>query len=34
MGAQTSPVDEVALVEAANPGACNLAALAPTAADA
>jgi len=33
-GAQTSPVDEVAKAEAANPDACNLAALAPSAGDA
>jgi peptidoglycan LD-endopeptidase LytH len=34
MGGQLSPVEEVETVEAANPDACNLAALAPTAADA
>jgi murein DD-endopeptidase MepM/ murein hydrolase activator NlpD len=33
-GQQLSPVDEVAMVEAANPDACNLASLAPSAADA
>ncbi|HZX53626.1 MAG TPA: M23 family metallopeptidase [Ilumatobacteraceae bacterium] len=34
MGGQLSPVAEVEMVEAANPDACNLAALAPSAGDA